>query len=70
MENTIVTDLKKGTISGTFHVERGGGHSGGSLVATIVLNDMTPGDIGNIQELIQSISKDIIHGIAIHAVSQ
>lgn len=66
MENFIMTDKEKNTISGLFHIERGGGPTGGKLSAIIEISDMTPLDVSRIQGTIERLSEEIIHGLCMH----
>jgi len=70
MENSITIDKENKTISGTFRIERGGGHIGGKMTATINISDMSPLDFSSINEMVESLAKDLIYGICIKAINQ
>lgn len=69
MKNSVVINHEKGTISGTFHIQRGGCNAG-NLTATIEMRDMTPSDLERINEMTESLAKDIISGVARCAINQ
>ncbi|MDF2722110.1 MAG: hypothetical protein K0Q59_1785 [Paenibacillus sp.] len=70
MQNTVITDSEKGTISGVFHVLLPGSQHEGSFLASITISGMTPEDCSNIHEKMATVANELIRGIARHAVNR